>query len=255
MFSWNSLFDNEARRLAGGQKPRFNPCFPGTRSSTALYGAGISAIECFNPCFPGTRSSTLRFIPRESSVHWVSILVFLELALRPRSTQSPPPSSPRFNPCFPGTRSSTIAILMFADQINCFNPCFPGTRSSTRRQSPPSVLKPQFQSLFSWNSLFDSTGSAVQTGSTYDVSILVFLELALRPEPVRGGEDILPVSILVFLELALRRQLYNPFAIFMMSFQSLFSWNSLFDNNGYNTVIHSHPLFQSLFSWNSLFDL
>ena len=90
-----------------------------------------------------------------------------------------------------------------------------------------------FQSLFSWNSLFDITtiSQNSQPGSRFNpcfpgtrsstafsrgckisprgVSILVFLELALRPQEAELGilMRILHVSILVFLELALRREI------------------------------------------------
>ena len=109
----------------------------------------------------------------------VSILVFLELALRPH---------------FLVARGwwKEVSILVFLelalrrlralrhDQIFCsFNPCFPGTRSST---------------------LFDRRALLPES-----VSILVFLELALRHVRAhrrpRRADD---VSILVFLELALR---------------------------------------------------
>jgi len=62
------------------------------------------------------------------------------------------------------------------------------------------------------------------------------------------------VSILVFLELALRRRYrasrFNPLKVF----QSLFSWNSLFDAV-IGVDVARFGSFQSLFSWNSLFDL
>ena len=91
--------------------------------------------------------------------------------------------------------------------MKSFNPCFPGTRSSTQISDELIQTLIAFQSLFSWNSLFDPPPPA-GTPSPYLVSILVFLELALRLDPpyvksTRGSR-----------------------------FQSLFSWNSLFDPSG-----------------------
>ena len=62
------------------------------------------------------------------------------------------------------------------------------------------------------------------------VSILVFLELALRQLKKTLRTKQVRVSILVFLELALRlARNYLPNRD--VGFQSLFSWNSLFDVN------------------------
>ena len=158
----------------------FNPCFPGTRSSTPYsYIVWNDLVEfqslfswnslfdiiftffprahtiSFNPCFPGTRSSTLKGISR-SSPAGVSILVFLELALRLRLSFLHVISSICFNPCFPGTRSSTFRLLSSLESSVCFNPCFPGTRSSTIDLLLHYISSVMFQSLFSWNSLFDS---------------------------------------------------------------------------------------------------
>ena len=377
MFSWNSLFDGfssgsrwstlrvsilvflelalrlrtEAQDLTTLQG--FNPCFPGTRSSTwktdevleyakktfqslfswnSLFDFEIilyvpdDRIQGFNPCFPGTRSSTVQHCNERGSVQRVSILVFLELALRLPDETFYIGLDASFNPCFPGTRSSTlkvsrsssrrgVSILVFLElalrptihdlgllYLRGFNPCFPGTRSSTMWViAPPSVYF-QFQSLFSWNSLFD-TRKSTALSSPLRVSILVFLELALRPCEIHINEafvesfnpcfpgtrsstlhstpgafsdrlsfnpcfpgtrsstcavgillsascsfnpcfpgtrsSTLPpplhpgsgrdVSILVFLELALRQDREGTGRSRGSRFQSLFSWNSLFD--------------------------
>jgi len=103
-----------------------------------------------------------------------------------------------------------ITTLSRISSSNGFNPCFPGTRSSTTAPHVRSVVATEFQSLFSWNSLFDPC-FLLRCQSIVVVSILVFLELALRHSslviPLPAG----PVSILVFLELALRQVLvYAP---------------------------------------------
>jgi len=130
LFSWNSLFDSTSGMPAVGAGS-FNPCFPGTRSSTlgilvqravslkfqslfswnSLFDAivcsvsrsgqrfqslfswnslfdvrrsevEIMKVRSFNPCFPGTRSSTCLLSVTAAIWCIVSILVFLELALR-----------------------------------------------------------------------------------------------------------------------------------------------------------------------------
>ena len=114
LFSWNSLFDQI-----------FGPWFP------------LESLS-FNPCFPGTRSSTP--LERESRVSPcpVSILVFLELALRHHAYDFLHSCIRSFNPCFPGTRSSTPGTQYHKIPVwGSFNPCFPGTRSST--QSPSTL--------------------------------------------------------------------------------------------------------------------
>ena len=83
LFSWNSLFDPIGAGIPRLAMPCFNPCFPGTRSSTLSGSSTSISLFGFNPCFPGTRSSTIRLATRIGSGDSVSILVFLELALRP----------------------------------------------------------------------------------------------------------------------------------------------------------------------------
>ena len=150
------------RQVPAGTSARleycFNPCFPGTRSSTPTGTRRVAGRwRRFNPCFPGTRSSTYVFVSeRGRYVPRVSILVFLELALRQQFFSRKHEPGEGFNPCFPGTRSSTAHCASERGDGGSFNPCFPGTRSSTQRITP----------IASW---------------VDDVSILVFLELALRP--------------------------------------------------------------------------
>ena len=43
----------------------------------------------------------------------VSILVLVDVGLRPRSSQGPPPPTTSFNPCFSGCWSSTQAFVSF----------------------------------------------------------------------------------------------------------------------------------------------
>ena len=62
--------------------------------------------------------------------------------------------------------------------------------------------KDKFQSLFSWNLLL-MTDQMIQNGKVWQVSILVFVELALDVVIVASSIWQILVSILVFVELAL----------------------------------------------------
>mgnify|MGYP006980544947 CR=1 FL=1 len=133
--------------------------------------------------------------------------------------------------------------------------------------------------MFSWNSLFDRRHKARGKQSKGGVSILVFLELALRPYGERMCEafralgfqslfswnSLFDIAIQCFVNGLLTR--FNPCfpgtrsstrpgccrAPEKARFQSLFSWNSLFDRSAC-CMRHFFHAFQSLFSWNSLFD-
>jgi len=160
----------------------FNPCFPGTRSSTvSLQDLGGRHFE-FQSLFSWNSLFDSGLRPRISPLSRVSILVFLELALRlGRPMRYWNMRRKRFNPCFPGTRSSTlrsfsmslmigsrVSILVFLELA--LRPCNTVMREGVFNG---------FQSLFSWNSLFDFPMKHFTSDWT-QVSILVFLELALR---------------------------------------------------------------------------
>ncbi len=81
-----------------------------------------------------------------------------------------------------------------------------------------------FQSLFSWN-LPSKQGRGVWLWLLLEVSILVFLELALEVLFVSYIIPHLSVSILVFLELALEDLITLRGISPINMFQSLFSWN------------------------------
>jgi len=109
LFSWNSLFDRR------------------DRSRRSCFG------RSFNPCFPGTRSSTQSQGEWKHSIQEVSILVFLELALRLWET---PAGVKIYLREFQSLFSWNSLFDHIGKQLNeseeaCFNPCFPGTRSST----------------------------------------------------------------------------------------------------------------------------
>ncbi len=111
----------------------FNPCFRGTRPRTAcLLFLSSFNLSSFNPCFRGTRPRTVGLLLAFRYRFYVSILVFVELAL---------------GLLFPHKFhlwQIIVSILVFVELalgllyfpfnhllILCFNPCFRGTRPRT----------------------------------------------------------------------------------------------------------------------------
>jgi len=162
-----------------------------------------STSRCFNPCFLGTcprmqrrqdeRRPTLAVsilvflelalgyhISRSSSGgRMVSILVFLELALgfNPGDILSTP--SGGFNPCFLGTCPRIFRSSLKTASSGSFNPCFLGTCPRMRRCCAYLVAYRK-----SFNPCFLGTCPRMTSRRTggnksWEVSILVFLELAL----------------------------------------------------------------------------
>ena len=69
-----------------GWARRFNPCCPGSGSSTAAGRATWPMpIRSFNPCCPGSGSSTRTLWPAAWPIAWVSILVVLDRAPQRRT--------------------------------------------------------------------------------------------------------------------------------------------------------------------------
>ncbi len=274
LFSWNlpsELETNNSTQRTIMFQSLFSWNLPSEMGN--LYGLEWKA-SCFNPCFLGTcpqsqaleaeKQKLIRFqslfswnLPSEMQTHFspsilllVSILVFLELALRvyhgysgwdwPRvsilvflelalrearlrhwcgphwfqslfSWNLPSEQSlehiqsgmkRRFNPCFLGTCPQRADMRIFRQILLCFNPCFLGTCPQRLQFAMPTREHLSFNPCF--------LGTCPQRSASKSdlciclVSILVFLELALRD----GSREVLPhhmgVSILVFLELALR---------------------------------------------------
>ncbi len=156
---------------------------------------------------------------------YVSILVFLELALEAETKCAFMLEIFSFNPCFLGTcpRSKKhiyaaiagqgVSILVFLElalegnggfcpYYRClsFNPCFLGT-------CPRSLF-------YSWS----ASGKACFNPCFLGTCPRSWIEEL-------GIDGYVMVSILVFLELALEVLLRNWLAFISLSFQSLFSWN------------------------------
>ena len=158
--------------------------------------------------------------------------------------------------------------------VGGFNPCFSGSGALALTPEHNEYIAPPFQSLFFWiwrsgqrgfPALVSAenvsilvfldlalwpgrTGPAV--GPHYPVSILVFLDLALWLV-VRGVHytRIVPVSILVFLDLALWRELAARITNAGQGFQSLFFWIWRSGSERGVAELLVYPSFQSLFFW------
>ncbi len=136
--------------------------------------------------------------------HQVSILVFLDLALRAIQSWGGAVLDLRFNPCFLGSCSPRAeAVCQGISRMSGFNPCFLGSCSPSQRIDSTKTRCGGFNPCF-LGSCSPRPGQS-QGYKQYCVSILVFLDLALRGRygaPLRSQRGC--VSILVFLDLALR---------------------------------------------------
>ncbi len=134
---------------------------------TGLYG--------FQSLFSWNLPSEQKPSPNRIVLGEVSILVFLDLALRAGMIHSLEPRQISFNPCFlgscsPRSKRSThtetpnrVSILVFLDLalresidfgypllMLCFNPCFLGSCSPRKQKQIKESSQIEFQSLFSW---------------------------------------------------------------------------------------------------------
>jgi len=106
-------------------------------------------MKSFNPCFPG--SSAERKISRPLGTGGeVSILVFLDQALKASTILRFLSRIPGFNPCFPGSSAESLKKGLVNPRMICFNPCFPGSSAERIGLQTSWNDCAMFQSLFSW---------------------------------------------------------------------------------------------------------
>ena len=158
----------------------------------------------------------------------VSILVFVELALDARLSLSSGSDPQGFNPCFRGTCSWWYAVFFDGTRAAWFQSLFSWNLLLMSKLLNAASLEDGFQSLFSWNLLLMLLMVPLPDRSRTcpQVSILVFVELALDDYDWHCVWVAHKVSILVFVELALDvscRVIHER----AHRFQSLFSWNLL----------------------------
>ena len=98
---------------------------------------------------------------RKQSDGVVSILVFLEWPLGLIASTLEALRCLGFNPCFSGMAFGTIkASSPMVAHFSSFNPCFSGMAFGTHTRCAVCRKAEQFQSLFFWNGLWDSTSMA-----------------------------------------------------------------------------------------------
>jgi len=131
LFSWKLYFNWEYRVPGGVRAICFNPCFPGSSTSTKSQGVGFCLGIGFQSLFSWKLYFNFIFPITRWKTKTVSILVFLEALLQLGIGSFVARTSWSFNPCFPGSSTSTLEHCCLSSLFFCFNPCFPGSSTST----------------------------------------------------------------------------------------------------------------------------
>ncbi len=180
MFLWNSRPDNPSIGYYPIYNICFNPCFCGTRARTKIPVGGTRKVQMFQSLFLwNSRPDRIGRYHREYG-HYVSILVFVELAPGPRG-DIPIDIVAEFQSLFLWNSRPDDNIRYGASEVEVFQSLFLwNSRPDNRRPRKPAVrllvsilvfveLAPGlcdrrrhavclgFQSLFLWNSRPDST--------------------------------------------------------------------------------------------------
>ena len=202
LFSWNLLLMNNPS-CSNECLTKFQSLF--SWNLLLMFIKSLTACStwyCFNPCFRGTCSWCLWASSPSLAIRLVSILVFVELALDDDPVKNAEEAS-SFQSLFSwnlllmhlgGSRHLHIvgvSILVFVELAldggsrvallvvwRSFNPCFRGTCSWCELSEDCLLIAHKFQSLFSWNLLLMFPDQLARK-ICYQVSILVFVELAL----------------------------------------------------------------------------
>ena len=153
----------------------FNPCCPGSASSTPGRRECQWEERCFNPCCPGSASSTPDPEPVWRYPPGVSILVVLDR----------PPQH--------------LLAQRHAGNRGSFNPCCPGSASSTYRSGLQLFLGSKFQSLLSWIGLLNIASGGV-VGSILEFQSLLSWIGLLNVLWRLSQDGVIEVSILVVLD-------------------------------------------------------
>ena len=206
----------------------FNPCFGGCRSESQCGATRLDVIRQFQSLFSWMSLWKPPEVRGDGMGDVVSILVLVDVALKGcwnmlyilsdgrfnpffrgcRSEsilhQSPYERRLRFNPCFRGCRSERHTFLYRILLLyRSFNPCFRGCRSERITYPFMKNQITEFQSLFSWMSLWKDC-CRDEIPACFSVSILVLVDVALKESynnPVFRMEW---VSILVLVDVALK---------------------------------------------------
>jgi len=134
-----------------------------------------------------------------------------------------------------GRHQQQVSILVFLDQAlkafsllpplvcgESFNPCFPGSSAERKNSTRPVSSRAVSILVFLDQALKGQTGA--MSAPIKWVSILVFLDQALKEGERSGHVPSWRVSILVFLDQALKDVALFALPALLFLFQSLFSW-------------------------------
>ena len=233
-------------RSVSSVETSFNPCCPGSASSTGRRQTAQRVRECFNPCCPGSASSTLWTGPEDIRPSSVSILVVLDRP--PQRCGIRPIAGGRmsFNPCCPGSASSTGRRPQRSGEILCFNPCCPGSASSTMSVRRLWIDRQVFQSLLSWIGLLNMARRSGGKRKKVFQSLLSWIGLLNMPGFQAAVYSYKFQSLLSWIGLLNLASVVSGGR--WMLFQSLLSWIGLL-NRCFKHGIHLGLKFQSLLSW------
>ena len=183
LFCWKFLLGYSAVERFAAITSGFNPCFVGSSSQAEKNREHLgNRTPRFNPCFVGSSSQArLLFLKNRRQKGGVSILVLLEVPLRPEIQKWKEKVQQCFNPCFvgsssqasqcqKGTRKRIAFQSLFCWKFllgrrterdsgrnsGSFNPCFVGSSSQARPDRRHGIPAGQFQSLFCWKFLLGS---------------------------------------------------------------------------------------------------
>ena len=159
LLSWIGLLNFRRTRYQFNYWLCFNPCCPGSASSTSSPFPGQLWSACFNPCCPGSASSTFLsrlLLPQQKGFQ--SLLSWIGLLNHGTYGQF--------------LSAENVSILVVLDRP-----------PQPTKYEPGSILKVGFQSLLSWIGLLNPS-ECVCTRRGVRVSILVVLDRP--PQPIRG---------------------------------------------------------------------
>jgi len=150
LFSWNWR-SNAPPKANQANVPGFNPCFLGTGARTPNYWGDDDDGVGFQSLFSWNWRSNRDQETRQLLKWFVSILVFLELALELWDLGPRQLDQILFQSLFSWNWRSNVTWPQPTAWYFCFNPCFLGTGARTLQPEGVLASASGFQSLFSWN--------------------------------------------------------------------------------------------------------
>ena len=158
-----------------------NPCCSGYRSATAEAMGNTTATTCLNPCCSGYRSATCYRYNRQIQLRLVSILVVVDIGLRPPVLGV---KGLRYNVSILvvvdiGLRQHLLAVMCAG--AHGLNPCCSGYRSATYSNCLVLSTKDKTVSILVVVDIGLRRFRALRKEGFFSVSILVVVDIGLRP--------------------------------------------------------------------------